>query len=345
MARRRRPEPPLPPRDGLGPARLRLPSTQSLPPGHQPPVRIVDFLIATTGDEPGVRRRIEEGEILLGDGTPVTAHTPYVAGESVYLYRDLPDEIDVPGELPILLHDEETGLLAVDKPPFLATMPRGSHVVQTAVVQLRRRWGNEQITPIHRLDRLTSGVLLLTTRCEVRSPYQRMVQRGGLAKTYLALAPPPEGHAGAAITEVLRAGGQVEVRNRIVKERGVLQARVVAGEPNAHTLIELLGEEVLEEQGLGDETLGEEAQQTAGQHHRQLARYRLTPLTGQTHQLRVHLAGLGLPIEGDPLYPMIQDVTPGDFSRPLRLLAHEVSFVDPITGHYRTIRSRRSLTG
>lgn len=270
---------------------------------------VVAFLVHLTGDEEGVWRRVRDGEVLLGDGTPVDRRTAYRVGGSVYLYRDLPEEPEVPGELPVLLRDDDTGLLAVDKPPFLATMPRGSHVEQTVLVRLRRELDLPDLAPVHRLDRLTSGVLLLTTRREARGAYQRMVQEGGLGKTYEALAPLPED-----------LDLPLVVRNRLVKERGVLQTRVVPGTPNAETLVELA--EVVEP-GLG--------------------RYRLTPTTGQTHQLRVHLAGLGIPILGDPLYPQVREVAPDDFSAPLQLLAAEVSFTDPLSGAGRHVVSRRSL--
>lgn len=275
------------------------------------PRTVLAFLVAVTGDEEGVVRRMAAGEVALADGSRVTPSTPYAPGRAVYLYRDLPTEVEVPGELTVLLHDERTGLLAVDKPPFLATMPRGSHVAQTAVVRLRRLLDLPDLTPVHRLDRLTSGVLLLTTRPEVRGAYQRMVQDGGLAKTYEALAPLPDG-----------LDLPVVVRNRLLKRRGELQARAVPGEPNAQTLVELV--QVLDR--------GPAA-----------GLYRLTPTTGQTHQLRVHLADLGIPIAGDPLYPVVRDVAPDDLSTPLQLLAREVRFTDPVSGEPRRLTSRRAL--
>lgn len=273
---------------------------------------VLAFLSERTGDPDGVGRRVRAGEVFLGDGTPVAADTPYRPGSSAYLYRDLPEEAPVPGELTVLLHDEATGLLAVDKPPFLATMPRGAHVAQTAVVRLRRELDLPDIAPVHRLDRLTSGVLLLTTRREARGPYQQMVQAGGLAKTYLALAPLRED------LDLPRT-----VRNRVVKRRGWLQAVVEDGVPNAVTRVDLDG--TLERAG------------------RRCGRYRLVLTTGQTHQLRVHLGGLGIPVLGDPLYPEVHDVPPGDFATPLQLLAGSVRFTDPVSGQERVITSRRTL--
>ena len=102
-----------------------------------------------------------------------------------------------------------------------------------------------------------------------------------------------------------------------MKRRGVLQAVVEPGEPNAETLVESLGGE----------------------------RYRLTPRTGRTHQLRVHMCGLGVPICGDPLYPDVIDVAPEDFSSPLQLVAYSLEFEDPLTGQPRRFVSERELPG
>ena len=277
-------------------------------PDGQPWSTVAAFLEHLTGDPDGIARRLADREVRLADGTVVTRATAYRPGGVVHLYRDLPDEVRVPFEVEILEHDERTGLLVVDKPPFLATMPRGAHVVETVVVRLRRSLQLPDITPVHRLDRLTSGVLLLTTRPEARAAYQQMVQSGGLAKTYEALAPDAD-HLGLPLT----------VSNRLVKVRGELQARAVPGEPNATTRVELLGV-------------------VAGRGH-----YRLTPTTGRTHQLRLHLADLGIPIDGDPLYPTVRDVDPTDVANPLQLLARQVGFEDPVTGRPRVFTSRRVL--
>jgi len=224
------------------------------------------------------------------------------AGAHVYFYRELRDEVPVPFEIAVLHRDDD--IVVVDKPHFLATMPRGRHVAQTAVVRLRRELGLTELSPAHRLDRLTAGVLLFTTRREIRGRYQTLFSRGEVRKTYLARASvDPD-------LEFPRT-----VRNRIIKRRGELQAVEEPGEPNAETFVEHLGD------GL----------------------YRLTPRTGRTHQLRLHMASLGLPILNDPLYPAVVDIPSDDFSRPLRLLAQRLEFRDPITGDHREFVSRRAL--
>lgn len=276
-------------RDGLGPARVRLRGGSVL-------VELADrFGESAAG-------KVLGGEVFAADGSVVTAATVLAPGSFVFLYRDLPDEIPVPFDVPILYRDEN--IVVVDKPHFLATMPRGGHVVQTALVRLRRDLDLPDLSPAHRLDRLTAGVLVFTVRPEVRGSYQMLFARGEVRKTYLARA----GDAPCVDLPTV-------VRSRIFKERSRLQAYEVEGEPNAETHVEAVGD------GL----------------------YRLTPATGRTHQLRVHMASLGLPLVNDPLYPKIIDVVPDDFSAPLQLLAQRLQFDDPVTGVRHTFHTRRSL--
>jgi tRNA pseudouridine32 synthase/23S rRNA pseudouridine746 synthase len=279
---------PLPVRDGLGPARVRLHGGE-----------VLAELTARFGAP--ARAKVLAKEVVDADGAVVDEDTVLPAGASVYLYRELPDEVPVPFDLPVLHRDAD--IVVVDKPHFLATMPRGRHVAQTVLVRLRRELGLPELSPAHRLDRLTAGVLLLTARREVRGTYQTLFSRGLVSKTYLA----------RATVDPALLFPRV-VRNRIVKRRGHLQAVCEPGKVNADTRIELLSPDGL---------------------------YRLTPRTGRTHQLRVHMASLGIPINGDPLYPNIIDVAADDFSTPLRLLAQRIEFVDPVTGVRREFTSRR----
>jgi tRNA pseudouridine32 synthase/23S rRNA pseudouridine746 synthase len=283
--------PPLPVRDGLGPARLRLRGGS-----------VVAELRGRFGH--AAATKVTAGEVVDADGVVLDADSVLPAGACVYFYRELADEVPVPFDIPVLHRDDD--IVVVDKPHFLATMPRGRHVAQTAVVRLRRELGLPELSPAHRLDRLTAGVLVLTTRRGVRGRYQSLFSGGRVRKTYLCRA---SGTPNATFPAL--------VRNRIIKRRGTLQAITEPGEPNAETLIETLGA------GL----------------------YRLTPRTGRTHQLRVHMASLGVPIDGDPLYPNVIDVSADDFSTPLQLLAYSIEFDDPFTGLRRRFVSRRFLGG
>ena len=157
----------------------------------------------------------------------IDATTVLPAGAHVYLYRELPDEVPVPFDIPVLYRDDD--IVVVDKPHFLATMPRGGHVAQTATVRLRRELDLPELSPAHRLDRLTAGVLLFTTRREVRGAYQTLFARGLVRKTYLARA---------AVDPAIEL--PTVVRSRIIKRRGQLQAVEEPGEPNAETLVELI---------------------------------------------------------------------------------------------------------
>ncbi|NDZ92687.1 pseudouridine synthase [Streptomyces sp. SID6673] len=252
------------------------------------------------------------GEIVDADGRPIDLDVPARLNTSVYLYRDVPDEPDIPFDLPILYADDN--IVVVDKPHFLATMPRGRHVTQTALVRLRRELGTDLVSPAHRLDRLTAGVLLFTLRPEVRAAYQALFAERLAIKEYRALAP-------------VRADLETTttVANRIEKTAGDLRARVIAGEVNAISDITLV-----EQVGAGGV-------------------YDLRPFTGRTHQLRLHMAQLGVGIVGDPLYPDVRAELAarpdhGDFSEPLRLVAHTLRFVDPLSGEKRHFVSRRTVT-
>ena len=244
---------------------------------------------------------------VYDSGLPVAEDHRYTPHTFVWFHRDLPFEADVPGALHILHRDER--LVVVDKPPFLSTIPRGRHVRQSVVVRLRDELGLPELSPLHRLDRVTSGLLMLATERRWRGGYQTLFQDGEVRKTYWAL-----GRLRPQLTL------PVVVRNHLVKRRGSWQVDVVADAPaNAETLVEL--------------------ESYSGEH----GVYRLTPRTGRTHQLRVHLHGLGIPIVGDPLYPNVQNIAIDDFSQPLQLLAGKLNFIDPFDNEAREFRSVRTL--
>ncbi|MFJ9864922.1 RluA family pseudouridine synthase [Streptomyces sp. NPDC101165] len=302
--RRRTPPPPapLPQRDGVDPVRVRLPFG-----GVWATVR--EYLVERlTGAGPGVVEEMFDAGLIVGaDGRAVAPDAPYEPGMFVWFHRELPAEVPVP--FPVEVIHRDAHIVVADKPHFLATTPRGSHVAQTVLARLRTELGIPSLSAAHRLDRLTAGLVLFTVRPEERGAYQTLFADRLVRKEYEAIAPYD---ASLALPRT--------VRSRILKERGIPAAREIEGEPNAVTRVEL------------------------AEHRATLGRYRLVPETGQTHQLRVHLSALGIPILGDPLYPEVTaPVPPGDFRRPLQLLARRLEFTDPVTGAEHAFVSGRTL--
>ncbi|WP_307134383.1 RluA family pseudouridine synthase [Streptomyces aurantiacus] len=301
--RRKAPVPPspLPQREGVDPVRVRLPAggawstvREHLVERLAPRAAVIDEMFAA-------------GRIVGADGRAVTPEAAYVPGMFVWFHRELPDEERVPFPVEVVYRDEH--IVVADKPHFIATTPRGSHVTETVLARLRRELGVPTLGAAHRLDRLTAGLVLFTVRPEERGAYQSLFRDRLVRKEYEAVAPYAQG------LDLPRT-----VRSRIHKERGVLAAQEVPGEPNAESRIELV-------------------EQRDGR-----ARYRLLPRTGQTHQLRVHMNALGLPVLGDPLYPVVTGPVPaGDFRRPLQLLARMLEFTDPVTGRRHEFSSGRTL--
>ncbi|MFK4147825.1 pseudouridine synthase [Streptomyces sp. NPDC004065] len=303
--RRRTPAPPspLPQRHGVDPVRVRLPAAG-------PWATVGEHLVERlSGAGPGVvEAMLAQGRIVGADGRAVAAGTAYEPGMYLWFHRELPEEVPVPFPLEVVHRDEH--LVVADKPHFLATTPRGAHIAETALARLRRELRLPALSAAHRLDRLTAGLVLFTVRPEERGAYQTLFRDRRVRKEYEAVAPYDPALA-----------AERTVRSRIVKERGVLAAREVPGEPNAVTRVR-----VAEHRADG------------------LARYRLVPETGQTHQLRVHMNALGVPILGDPLYPVVAGPEPaGEFRRPLQLLARTLEFTDPVTGAEHRFRSGRVL--
>ncbi|MCP2235201.1 RluA family pseudouridine synthase [Prauserella halophila] len=297
----KRPVSPLPQRNGLDAARIRLPVDGTWATVREHLVQRLHRLEPTYIDE-----MLTAGRFVTATG-PVSVDTPYVPGEFVWFHRDLPDEVPVPFDIGIVHRDDD--LVVADKPHFLATIPRGNHVMQTALVRLRDELGLPELSPVHRLDRVTAGLLMFTVRRELRGPYQNLFRDRVVHKEYEAIAPQnPE-------LTLPRT-----VRSRIVKRREVVTAEEVPGEPNAETYVELL-----------------EARDGLG-------RYRLVPATGRTHQLRVHLNSLGTPIVGDSFYPVTYETALDDFRNPLQLLAKVLEFTDPLTGEHRRFESSRTLS-
>lgn len=297
-----------PMRDGVSASCVHLPALNpALQVSHQP-LTIIDFLIEKF---PQISAeiwytRLAQQKIYQDNGELVQPDTAYQPNRKIYYYRELAYETPIPFTETILFQNEH--LLVVDKPHFVPVSPTGRFVKQSVLVRLKQTLGNSQITPIHRLDRETAGVMLFSLQPDTRHLYQNLFQNREVSKQYEAIA---------AYNPALAFPRTHQ--SRLVKGEPFFTMQEIEGTANSLTRIELL-----------------EVKQ-------QLARYRLHPVSGKQHQLRVHMAALGIPIMNDAFYPCIQAKDDADFSAPLQLLAQQIAFVDPITQQAVKYKSQQFL--
>lgn len=292
------------------------PSAAALPQMRQPPwATVLDYLDARM---PAVgravwRQRMDAGEVLDDAGQPLPAGTPYRGGLRAWYWRTLPQEAPIPFHETVLFSDEH--LVVADKPHFLPVTPGGRYVRETLLVRLRQRLQLPTLSPLHRIDRETAGLVAFCVRPQDRDAYQRLFRERLVHKRYEAIAP----SAPSLPWPITRRSHILEDAQAFYRMREAGAEEPLA--PNSETRIEPL-------ETRGAWTL-----------------YRLEPRTGQRHQLRVHLNALGLPIAGDQFYPRTRrgPDEAEDYAAPLQLLARSLAFVDPITGAARGFESRRSL--
>jgi tRNA pseudouridine32 synthase/23S rRNA pseudouridine746 synthase len=250
--------------------------------------------------------RFARGRVRDAQGRALAADHPWQVGLEIHYFREVVDEPVIPFQEAILHVDAH--LLVADKPHFLPVTPAGGYVQQTLLARLVARTGNPDLVPLHRLDRLTAGLVLFSTRPGTRDAYQRLFRERRIVKTYEAIAPALPGQA-----------FPLERHSRLVPGEPFFRMAEVPGEPNARTRIEVID-------GEGP-----------------WWRYRLDPETGRKHQLRVHMAALGAPIRGDDLYPELNTAGQGAAPPALQLLAKVLAFEDPLTGESRQFRSQLAL--
>ena len=240
-------------------------------------------------------------------GVAITLTRPHQPRLRVYYYRALVDEPRVPFNETVLFHDAH--IVVADKPHFLPVTPSGDHLHETLLVRLKRKLGIDTLAPVHRIDRETAGLVLFSIDPATRGAYHRLFAERLAKKDYECVAPWRDD-----LTLPLTR------RSRVADDpTHFMRTCEIAGEPNSQTQIELI------------------------ERHGALASYRLVPLTGRRHQLRVHCAALGIAIVGDRIYPTLLPAHTDDHARPLQLLARGLAFADPVTGEARSFESRLRL--
>jgi tRNA pseudouridine32 synthase / 23S rRNA pseudouridine746 synthase len=282
------------------------PSRLQLTPG--PWSTVLDALCARFPaiDRETWRSRFARGRVLDVNDEPLTECAPFRVGAEIRYFREVDAEPPLAVEESILHVDAH--LIVVDKPHFLPVTPGGTYVNETLLARLVKRFGDKDIVPLHRLDRLTAGVMLFSNHPKTRSRYQALFRDRAIHKRYEAIAPP-----------LPMAAFPLERHSRLMRGEPFFRTQEAEGEPNAFTRIDVIERESAS------------------------WRYTLDPVTGRKHQLRVHMAALGAPILNDPLYPQLADRAPDDLQRPLKLLARSLAFIDPLDGSARHFESRLRL--
>jgi len=250
--------------------------------------------------------RLDAGDVVDCDGLAMRADSSVQTGQRLYYYRAVPHETPVPFQERILYADDD--LVVADKPHFLPVIPSGKYVRETLLVRLGKTLNTATLAPIHRIDRDTAGIVLFSRNPATRNLYAKMFREHALQKTY---------HAVARWNPNLP--WPITRHTRIDEGDHFMRQAEVPGPPNALSSIRPL------------------------QHHGDWALYELQPVTGQRHQLRVHMHALGLPILHDGIYPTLTPEGSQDFSQPLQLLAQAIAFTDPVSGQARQFQSQFSL--
>lgn len=270
---------------------------------------LLDFLLQQFPDvsREDWLKRIQRHEVREKSGLVLDAKAIIKRGQCIYYYRELENEAIIPFQEHIVYEDEH--LLVADKPHFLAVTPAGQYLRETLLCRLRHRTGNAELTPLHRLDRETAGLVLFAKQACDRAAYQALFRDEAISKTYHAIAP-----------DLSELSFPLHKESRLEAASEFFLTREVAGTPNSHTLIDKLA-------------------QQAG-----WALYELQPSTGKKHQLRVHMAMLGAPLLHDGFYPIARAAGSDDFAKPLQLLAKRLRFLDPVSQVWREFESQQNLT-
>ena len=255
--------------------------------------------------------RIQAHEVHFENGDPIHLNTPYRSNSRVRYYKSHSQEPQIPFDVKVIYENEH--LVVASKPHFLPVVPGAEFIQESLVYRLRQELDLPELTPAHRLDRDTAGLVLLCKHPAERGTYQHLFQSRSVHKRYLAIA-----HTQAPLPPT-----ETQWIHRIAPAPTPapwFAMSIQPGEANAVT-------QVRHCIALGDNK----------------ALLCLEPVTGRKHQLRVQAAHMGFPLLYDRFYPQMHPKRPDNYDEPLQLLASELAFQDPISGEPMHFRSPHTL--
>ena len=287
------------------------PSKLSLPQTNPGISTVLEYLIIKFPyiDAQVWKKRITDGKVHCHDGSLITMLSPFKAQQRIYYYREVENEPIIPFQETVLFQDEH--ILVAYKPHFLPVIPGGKYVNECLQNRLRRSTGIDSLQAVHRLDRVTAGLVIFSVNAHSRHHYHHLFETRQIDKTYQAIA--------QINTQENLIGREWQIKNRIIKSEPKFRMCIAEGESNSHSVIRCL------------------------QQSDQKALFELMPITGKTHQLRLHMQTLGWPILNDKYYPQLQALCLDDFSKPLQLLAKKIEFIDPVTQQPRSFSYANNL--
>ncbi len=263
------------------------------------------------------QKRMQASKVHWLNGPAIDEASPAIPGKIVCYYREVESEPEIPFRHKVIFQNEH--IVIADKPHFLQVTPGGSFVNECLLARLQKQLQQQDIVPVHRLDRDTAGLVIFSLNQRSRPDYFRLFQQQAVSKGYQAVAKINSESLKSTLPQ------HWEIQNRIEAVRkSHLRQQFEPRDPtqiNARSRISLVAKKGL------------------------LGLFELNPQTGKTHQLRLHMLSLGMPILNDRFYPKLMPRAEAEnYRKPLQLLAKSLRFIDPVSGKPCEFQSEQELS-
>jgi tRNA pseudouridine32 synthase / 23S rRNA pseudouridine746 synthase len=286
------------------------PSFVTVPPTSPPGLTVMEFL---SGHFPHIvpelwQKRFRENKVFHGNDRPADPFSLADSGMEFKYFREVDSEPGIAASHTLLFRDEH--IIVACKPHFQPVVPGGKFVNACLLYRLMEETGLPELSPVHRIDRHTAGLVLFSVNEKERAAYQSLFKSRQVEKEY---------HANVQWLSNPPPGDSFDLESRIEKRGTGFLQELVEGTPNAFCRIR-----VVERSG-------------------SFAALTLNPQTGKKHQLRLQVSQIGARMVNDPFYPVLSTESPDDSEKPLQLLSKHLCFRDPHTLRELSFSSPRAL--